>query len=94
MPKWWIDGWASRTPAALCATGECAAGLLPAKSEMRSTDQIDKDLNRRICEASCELALPITATALPKSACEIPKRAAQYVGKEFVSGGFCSTICR
>ena len=35
-----------------CATAECVAGLMPAPSEMRSVEQIDKDLKTKICSWS------------------------------------------
>ena len=94
LPKWWKDGWAPRTPPGNCATGECAAGLPSAPSENRTQAQIDHDLNRGICETLCGLASPLPGTSLPKAACEIPKKAAEYFGKDLATGSVCSAICR
>jgi hypothetical protein len=35
-----------------CATAECVAGLMPAPSEVRSVEQVDKDLKTKICSWS------------------------------------------
>ena len=34
-----------------CATAECVAGLMPAPSEMRTVDQVDKDLKTGVCKS-------------------------------------------
>jgi filamentous hemagglutinin len=34
-----------------CATAECVAGLMPAPSEMRSVEQIDRDLRSGVCKS-------------------------------------------
>ena len=93
-PKWWNDMWKPMTPPGNCANGECAAGLLPAACENRSVEQIDLDLNKRICETLCGLGLPIPGTSLPKVPSDIPKKAAEYFGKDLASSGVCSVICR
>ena len=41
----------------ICATAECAAGLLPAPIENRTPDQCEKDINERICHWSCGKAV-------------------------------------
>ena len=94
LPGWWVDAWASTTPGGNCATAECAAGLLPAKSENRSTQQIDRDLKQGICEILCGLASPIPGISMPKAVCEIPKKAAEYFGKNIVTSSACSAICQ
>jgi filamentous hemagglutinin len=49
-----------------CVTGECAAGVLPAPSEMRSVEEINDDLDRRICAWSVGAGNPLPGSALMK----------------------------
>jgi RHS repeat-associated protein len=48
-----------------CVTAECAAGLLPTKSDNRTPDQAQKDGDKRICHWACQSISEWSAVALP-----------------------------
>ena len=61
-----IEGMPPSNEGDACVTGECAAGVLPAPSEMRSVEQIQRDLEGRICEWAVSVAHPLPGSRLMK----------------------------
>lgn len=55
------------------ATPECVAGVLPAKNENRTNDQIQNDINNGICKWSCSKTVGqlIKVPLIPGQACKL-----------------------
>jgi hypothetical protein len=73
---------ASDTPA--CATAECAAGLLPARSENRSASEINKSL----CNTSVNIAMSINPIEMPLSF--VSQKVADTVLGKIMTKAFCN----
>jgi hypothetical protein len=56
----------SGSETSVCATGECAAGLLPAHSEMRANEQIARDIQNKICGWAVGQIHPLPGSTIMK----------------------------
>jgi RHS repeat-associated protein len=86
MPKWWTDAWAPTTQPGNCATAECVAGLLPARSENRTQDQIDIGQCKLVCQIS--LWPPVAACNFALGG-GLPGTALGQIGRQNV----CKLVC-
>ena len=72
----------SDSNAKVCATAECAAGLLPAICDNRTIDEIDDSLDKSNCKRVCK---PIVSSVMQVS----PVPGSSYVAKKVI----CSKVC-
>ena len=82
------DKWLGpKTDTSKCATAECAAGLLPTKSENRTTEQVEYGQCKLVCQIATSPGVAVCNAVLGGG---LTGTAAGIAGK----AGFCSWVCK